>query len=286
MSGSTHTTLGAFRAAYRRLARERAPDGSKLAEQVPVVLVEGDSWFSTPLYTNMADAVAQRAQGLYLRIEKPGDTARNMFAKRNLARLRDHLETFAFDAVLLSAGGNDLVDEFLAKLFRGVRDTTPDDALQRVRDSGRLEQVRKGYDSFVALANEVAPDTHVIAHTYAYPRLLGTPAQLTIQQIGLIALFKHQAGDWIDKHIRAALPRKADRVEFVNALMDAFHAEVLQRVPGTNFHVVDLRKVIPLDRLWNDEMHPTAEGFGMLAELVRRELRKALPSRKRAMVDP
>ncbi len=281
---SSMTTVGRFRDAYRALTRAKQANGAPLLDVTPVILAEGDSWFSTPLYPNLMDGVASRVRGLFLRIEKPGDTARNIFGKANLKRLADHLRTFRFDAVALSAGGNDVVDEFLKKTFKGAKNLTVTAALDRVIDTKIFDKLHKGYQDFVDLAGDVSPTTAIIAHTYAYPRLLGAPAQLRAQQIGLIALFKHSVGDWIDKHIDQALPAPADRLSFVHGLIDAFEARVLDRVAGSNFHVLDLRAEIQADELWNDEMHPTASGFDQLAARMTARIAVVLPPAKRGAV--
>jgi lysophospholipase L1-like esterase len=278
------TTVGKFRETYRALARARSSSGAPLIDSTPVILSEGDSWFATPLYPNLMDGVAHAVQGLFLRVERPGDTAVTMFARANTARLIDHLRTFRFDVMLLSAGGNDFVDEFLARTFRGAGAMTPTQALARVAATGLYEKVRRAYQGFIDRAARASPETRFIVHTYAYPRLLGVPAHPTVTQLGLIALFKRSFGDWIARHIVTALPARGDQVIFVRGLVDRFHDEVLSGLTDADIRIVDLRDEIADDTLWNDEMHPTAAGFEQLAPRLVAAVRNALPPAKRAAV--
>ncbi len=280
--GSAHTKLGQFRQHYRALRRQEARRGG--AATTPVILSEGDSWFSTPLYNNLLDAIEYGSQALMLRVEKSGDVALSMFAGRGLDRLVEHVRTFEFDLMAVSAGGNDLVDDFLAQAFRGRSGLDADDALRVVRATGRFKALREAYQRLVDRIGRAAPQTRIVAHSYDYPRLLGVPARLTVPQLGLAALFKHSIGDWIERHIRTAIASRAERERFVRLLVDAFVEDVLERVQGAGFSYVDLRGSLTRDAQWNDEMHPTQAGFVRLARRYALGLRRQLPAAKRAAI--
>src|ERR1041384_7734494 len=84
-----------------------------------VLVTEGDSWFSYPLNSNIADYIEMMSDFSILRLEHNGDEAREMFGagSEQLKKLKYYLKNYAVDALLLSAGGNDLVAEELGKVL-------------------------------------------------------------------------------------------------------------------------------------------------------------------------
>ena len=181
---TTHTDFGRFKAHYRELAR-----GKQLAT-TPLILSEGDSWFSTPLYNNIVDWLEVKAsQAVFLRLEESGDLALDIFSGSSLRAMGSRLKSFEFDVLLLSAGGNDFVDKFLRETFRGAKAMSVDAAIERVVDTERFEHVHAAWRRALDTAFQSRPGLTVITHTYAYPRLLGTPAKLSPEQAGLLAIF-------------------------------------------------------------------------------------------------
>jgi hypothetical protein len=278
---TTHTEFGRFLNHYRALKKAGA------LQRIPVILSEGDSWFSTPLYNNMVDWLEVEAnQAVFLRMESSGDLATRMFRGGNLTTIRRRVRDIAFDAVLISAGGNDFVDEFLSGLFKGAQPMTVQAALQSVVSSGRLDEVKAAYRKVLKLIDDERPGVPVIAHTYDWPRLLGVPAQLTVEQIGLVALFKRSIGDWIASPIKHVLPAQADQQAFARGMIEHFVSDVLDplKTEFSSLSVVDLRGTLLADADWNDEMHPTAEGFRHLAIKLRAHLKTRLPAPKDSQI--
>jgi hypothetical protein len=281
---------GQFRALYLELRRN-----PPLAATTPVVFCEGDSWFSTPLSMNLLDwivypdAAAEAAGvplfgggGLFFRTEHSGDEALDMFAAKKVKDLARWYAGFDFDAVLLSAGGNDFVGGWLQKLFAAAGPMSVQAAFAKVVASGRYEAVHAGYRRALAAFAKARPGVPVLAHTYDYPVRLGTPARTTLANLGAIALAKRRVGPWIQPHVAHVLDAPG-QVAFARALIDGFEARVLrplaQEFAGT-FDYVDLRGTLA-HADWFDEMHPTGDGFRKLAAKVGARLRAALPPGKR-----
>ena len=290
-NNSMHLSLkGKFRDVYRLLKRHH------LLDKTPVILCEGDSWFSTPLSMNLIDQLVFATPeeeaagkvffgtgGLFFRAEKSGDTALNMFTQKKVNKLSKWYKAFDFDLVLLSAGGNDFVADFIKNLFKNKPVMTVQQAAQLVIDSGQYEKVLAAYKVFINKFIEVKPNIPIIAHTYDYPVLLGKPANLTLSNIGLIALFKKKVGDWISNHVEDSLPNLNDQIEFAKQLIDNFESRVLRPLAiefSNNFTYVDLRGTLSVD-LWFDEMHPTGSGFHKLAQKLKQPIRDKLPVNKR-----
>lgn len=267
---------GEFRRVYRLLKRQ------DLLKKIPIILAEGDSWFSTPLAVNLLDHLVQATPeeeaagkvwlgegGLFFRAEKSGDTATNMFSPDKVNKLGKWFKAFDFDLVLLSAGGNDFVGDFLQELFLGKPVMSVDVAIKLVVDSGRYQDVFDAYSVFISHFIKIKPTISFIAHSYDYPVRLGQASELTLSNIGLIAFFKKEIGDWISKNIKQSLPDESDQLNFARLLIDNFMTLVLeplsQKYP-TNFSYIDLRGTLTSKDYWYDEMHPTSAGFAQLAE--------------------
>ena len=277
---TTHTEYGKFINHYRAL------DKAHRLANTPMILSEGDSWFSTPLYYNLVDWLEVHApSAVFMRMEASGELAVDIFSGGNLRSVSSRLKAFEFDVLLLSAGGNDFVDRFLRDTFRSTHAMTPEDALQRVLDTKRYDEVLRAYQRMLDAAFKARPALRVITHSYDYPRLMGQAAELTVEQIGLVALIKRSIGDWIARHVKTALPTAAEQIAFARLLMDEFFARVLTPLKqqyGDSLDVVDFRGTLAQDSDWNDEMHPTGAAFERLAATLRVHVRDALPAAKKS----
>src|SRR4029078_11406875 len=76
-----------------------------------VLITEGDSWFSYPLNANIADHIEMMSDFSRLRLEHNGDDAREIMGAGSdqLRKLKYYLKNYPVDALLMSAGGNDIV---------------------------------------------------------------------------------------------------------------------------------------------------------------------------------
>lgn len=296
------TQRGLFKKLYRDLERQ------DLLGSTPVIFCEGDSWFSTPLAMNLLDWIVSPAPqdeeagvpllgngGLFFRAEHSGDHAslnrakpkRSMFTKSNIKDLLRWFDGFEFDLVLISAGGNDFVSEYLESTFRGKRDLTVDQAIRLVEDSGRYEVVRDAYRLFVAEFLKQKPGVKFLAHTYAYPLRIGQRGPLTFGNLGVAAALKKSVGPWIGPHIEKAINPDATNThlqEFVKRLMDGFESNVLRVIKSEfsgSFDYVNYLRELPSEKDWFDEMHPTEAGFHRLATIFRTKMITMLPPAKR-----
>ena len=297
--------VGQFADTYRRIKRDK-----RFKDKTPIVFCEGDSWFSTPLSMNLLDWLVYAppelealgvpvlgAGGLFFRAEESGYHASanptnpkaSMFVPKNIHKLSGWYEKYEFDIVLLSAGGNDFVADFLANTFKGMQPMSVSKAFREIEKSGKFKTVYEAYQAFVGPFLEIRPNVPILAHTYDYPRLLGKRADFTVANLGAAAIFIIGTGPWIGDRIAHVLPDPKDQREFAHMMIDGFTDNVLLPVQKKfkskgRFEVVDLRGILTKDTDWFDEMHPTGEGFRILAEVMRARIGALLPEGKRMAV--
>jgi hypothetical protein len=278
--------------------RHRAAVDEWLATR-PAVLYWGDSWFSTPLYPNLARHSAWRIDGLRMIVGKPGATAADLLSARSVAATIDRLQNNPFDLLAVSAGGNDALSERLEQVFEPWMTSKrpklePEDAFQRLVDHKLFERLASRYRHLLQrVQQDVLPKRkhfRVISHTYAPLIRIGQAGDLSIPNIGLIAILKDDVGPWLYGPMKKVLKDSAAAGAFArHLLVDGFGSLVLaemQKEFAGLFTYSDLAAVPELadPRAWYDEIHPTGEGFEACAPHLNAILRVALPPAKRAAV--
>lgn len=286
-----------------KLLRGAVPHGGRqrrafeqLRREVPVLLYYGDSWFSSPLYPNLAKQSSGRVGGIGMIAGKPGATAQEMLAKKAVDKLLDRIEAGHFDVLLLSLGGNDALSDRLGRVFpaRERPSLSAREAFERVVDAGVLERVRSRYDLLLtALGNAQwvsRRGLRVLAHGYAPLVRIGEPAELTVENIGLAALFREGTGPWLYGPMKRVLANPQEARVFADLLLgEGFRGMVLEplvQAHGGLFSRADFHGVEGMDRpgAWYDEIHPNPIGFSMLVPALHEALRPLLPAGKRALV--
>jgi hypothetical protein len=229
-----------------------------------VLISEGDSWFSYPLNATIADYIEMMGDFSMLRLELDGDQARQILGAGSpqLRKLRYYLRKYPVEALLLSAGGNDLIAHELGRIL-GRK--APGDTWQRAVKlsvlTTVLDAIVAAYTRLLDSRDALRPDCVVFAHSYCYMVPSGRKAT------GPFGLGK--AGPWIRPVLVArGIDPQTDGVQLVRYLVDEFHAR-LQSLATTRAHfvVVDMRAALPVDEIhWADEIHPSGTGFRRLAE--------------------
>jgi lysophospholipase L1-like esterase len=238
-----------------------------------------------------------RIAGMAMLIGKPGATAAELFTAAKARNYAARLRSSPFDAVCLSAGGNDQLSERLAKIFAawmpphaqpkiGARD-----AFDILLESGSLDGVRNRYatvlDAFGAVQG-IRPHFRVLGHTYAPIQRIGVPADLTLANIGLVAWLKGDVGPWLWRVMQHVVEDASQARAFARLLMlDGFRDRVLKPLAspgqyGGLFSYTDFTEVpeAAADAFWHDEIHPTEAGFAVLARAMNQDLRKLMPVEK------
>lgn len=263
----------------------------------PAVIYHGDSWFSTPLYPNLARQSADRIDGVRMVVGKPGAQASELFGAKDAAQFAARIKALPFDLVCLSAGGNDLLSDRLKTIFRTWHEKktpplSPQDAFDRVIASGAFKRLGERWtvmlDALLPL-NTVKRPLRVVGHTYVPLRQIGLKAQLDVGNIGLIAILKGEVGPWLFGPMQKVLKDAADAKVFADLLLVKGFKETVLGPLVTKyqgfFSEADLAQA-QLDNAadWNDEIHPTEAGFAKCTAVLNAEIRKALPVAKAGRV--
>jgi hypothetical protein len=251
-----------------------------------LVYAEGDSWFDkfTPLQasgTNLLEAIRTPFLTAVVDVAHIGDEVRDMVRGHQAQQTRAMFKLFSFDAILLSAGGNDLKNVF-ADLFTSKASTN--DGINspfQTHDLSRLanpasyteffDDVVSNIGRFVDLRNSatdaVTRAAPIFVHGYDY--LQPRPAKAEI-----LAGTRKGAGPWLHTPLRAAGLSDEQMRAAADAVVDEMNHQ-LQRViaPLPNVHVIDQRGLLTpaepgttgLDADWLDEIHPSKDGFSKLA---------------------
>jgi hypothetical protein len=296
------TSWEAWRAAMGRQNPKQRAAVDKFLETRPCLMYWGDSWFSTMLYLNLARQSALRINGMGILVGKPGATAQALFSPAQVRDKMGRLEAWPFDVVCLSAGGNDALSERLEKVFQPwmkkprASKITPDKAYELLLASNVFPGIEHSYrnvlDGFAKLTKKKGKQhIRVIGHTYTRLKRIGAPADLTVGNIGLIALLKGEVGPWLWSVMKHVLADEAAGAKFADLLLADGFKGVLDKLAADPkyapfFSVVDLSSAPEgqQDSFWNDEIHPGEAGFAILAKTLNQEIRRVLPAAKRAAV--
>lgn len=251
-----------------------------------LVYAEGDSWFDkfTPIPlsgTNLLDAIRTPFLSAVVDVAHIGDEVRDMVRGHQARQTRAMFDLFAFDAILLSAGGNDLknvfADLYAAKALaaEGLRSAfQPRDLDRLARPASYAEffdEVMRNIGRFVDLRNAAGDPTTraapLFVHGYDYlqPRPAGA-AIFAGSRIGI--------GPWLYPPLRAAGLDDAQMRAAADAVIDEMNRQLAQVIaPLPNVHVIDQRGLLTpaapgttgSDADWLDEIHPNEQGFVKLA---------------------
>ena len=248
-----------------------------------LILAEGDSWFSIGGFppANLLGGLRFKSSTLIASCASPGDTIvrmanleRNRFYKQALSP-RGH----AWDMILLSGGGNDLIDD-AHKIVKPRRSRSPRDPsevdgyVNKKELKTCMNKISAGYMTLAELRDGPrSPAQHkpILTHTYDYATPRNEPAKF----VGFPLL-----GPWLYKAFTAQEVPRDYWIDLAKHLMDALAETILSlQADIDDFHVVDTRKtLVPagIDELgqtkhWLNEIHPNHEGYEALGRVIARE---------------
>ena len=243
-------------------------------------LAEGDSWFSYgswKLKSLLTELNLQRDTAI-LTLAEPGDTVRRMSDISCNVALDNWLSlpwgACRWNALLISAGGNDVIGDALAIIpASGVAqpaDRPADAYIDEDRLNLTLQQVKEGYQRIVALrdrARSPCAGVPLVTHDYDLPTPRNAPA----------SVLGFKVGPWLYPAMVAARIPKERWSDVSDVILGRLARTLLElEVELPNFHVARTQRVLRraeadttgVSNEWDNEIHPTGAGFRKLARLI------------------
>jgi hypothetical protein len=243
----------------------------------PVLLSAGDSWFSLDTRGNTIDQLPNAGRFALLRLEQTGDELLQITGGAQMAKLRKLVGVYPVQALLYSAGGNDIIgpdfERYLKKFESGMQ---PADILVQDRLSSRFDQIEGAYrhlldllDDFRGLTGKKRRDVTLFVHGYDYVIPDGRKVKY---------LFIPVAGPWMQPGFKIRQVPEGLRRDLVRLIIDGFNQRLakLAAERPLDFLHIDLRGLL-MDNEFGDEIHPTRRGYVKVAERFRIALEGKFP---------
>ena len=226
----------------------------------PVLISEGDSWFSYPLRPNIINVLDTRAHRRIslLRLERSGEELMTILSGKQKDKLRRQLKRYPVQALLLSGGGNDIVERNLLPLLR-VKEPAGRSwewCIRKDRVKSRLLQLKLAYQELIDIRDDV--NEECVIYTHGYDHAIPTGKGVKIGPIKL--------GPWLKPYLdEFKITDPADQRNVIRWLIDRFN-EMQIGLAAANPRVVfvDCRGTLS-DHDWHNELHPQAAGFRTVA---------------------
>jgi hypothetical protein len=239
----------------------------------PVVIAEGDSWFSYSDVIGQLDDPKntgvpkdQRAWAL-LRLEKAGDEVLAILSGAQRSRLREYFGRWKLDALLFSGGGNDIIGPDLLPLLRDcAADAPAPERIQFSRFERRLRQIQDCYRELLDVLADAGQGCKVFVNSYDYI----VPSDDGAELFGVVKI----SGPWVKPHLEAKNVPESQYGEVIRILIDAF-ATAIDQVASEPRGVGRLVRVETRDTVkgeWKDEIHPGTRGAQRVAKKFERAL--------------
>lgn len=242
----------------------------------PRILACGDSWFSPERHRGLLHGIDALGSYHILNVSTGDGELGPMLDGARRARLRNLLDddTLGFELVLFSAGLGDLVGESLTALLRDLPAGGQwPDALESQRVERRLSLVEHHLHELVDIRDDYRPSVEVLVHGFDFPTPGQGPRRLGAPPVG---------GSWMVPYLECrGVESRDDQRALVRHLLERLD-QTLDSVARARRGLVHVRTQGTLDPSeWEDELHPTADGFARIAEHYRPHLGRHFPMHTR-----
>lgn len=258
-------------------------------------LAEGDSWFTIGAIpsSNLLFELRLARWTQVFNLAYPGDTIKHMseiVAQKDLRKyVADPKFNYPWDALLLSGGGNDLIDA-APKLIRREPDGPADDPASYI-DAAALDallaDIQAGYRTLHGIWNSdrsKSAGRPIFLHTYDYATPRNAPARFlgTVRILGpwLYPVFKGTTIEIVTQQRIAS--RLIDRLAQALLALDEASGDPAALI---GMHVVDTRDTLVManpselgrSNDWLNEIHPTLDGYRKIAARLSARINEVLP---------
>lgn len=243
-------------------------------------LAEGDSWFSFGSWKlhSMLTQMRLRRPTCIVTLAQPGDTIRRMSdISRNVALdnwLSMRFGAFQWQALLISGGGNDVIDDAATIIPASATPQPAAQAPSSYLDMAQLQKtladVQDGYRRIVALrdrADSPCPGVPLVTHAYDFATPRDSPARFLVFQLG----------PWLYPAMVAAQIPTSEWNAVSDVILGALGKAITDlELQLPNFHVAPTQGTLERADLgtlgashdWVNEIHPGGGGFRKLARLL------------------
>ncbi len=257
------------------------------------IIAEGDSWFTIgglqlqyPWFSNIIYTLRfSDSRTLILNLAEPADTVKNissMVSNDNLKFALQAHRNHKWHAILLSAGGNDLIDDvehfLLNKQQRDSQSSTNIHQAEHYIDLSKFNSLLNKINSNYRLLADMRGnrDIPIVVHTYDYPTPNNSPSRFF--NVGLLGPWLFTAMEKVD------IPNNK-RVVVTDYLFEKLANTILNLGKGSNkipnFHVVDTRGLLNRASFgstgesgdWLNEIHPNKKGYEKIARVIEEKLK-------------
>lgn len=240
------------------------------------ILAEGDSWFDYPVPFfggGIVPRLEDRVGVPILNLAKAGDEVRYMLGVEERLLLTRHLTDGcpaggAWDVLLFSGGGNDIVDNPMALWIDEWNPSrSPADHIHAKRFATALALVRAGYEDLITLRDRLSPNTHLVFHAYDFAIPDGR---------GVCFL-----GPWLKPTFALKkFPSLDAAAAVVEAMLRQFAAMLSDVATAPKVTLLNRQGTLPrTTSSWHNELHPSKKGYDKFADLFHAELERLFPTR-------
>lgn len=243
----------------------------------PVVISEGDSWFSHGDVIGRLDdpqdtaPANQRKWSLY-RLEQGGAEIMTILSGSQRSVLRKVFERYQnLDALLFSGGGNDVIGpDLLPLLNKYSAGMTAEQCVNTARFERRLRQIMDCYRELFDMLTDARNKAKVFVNSYDYMRASG-------EGVTIFGLFK-VAGPWIAPYMHErGIESPQLRAAIVRYMVDQFVEQIDQFAaePGIAGRLIRVETRNAVGSSWRDEIHPSRKGAMKVANAFAAALQTA-----------
>lgn len=250
------------------------------------LLAEGDSWFAWAHLnlkpsSNLLEQLQFTQKSVVVSCAYSGDVIRNMGDIASNALFANEMRAVQYDAILLSGGGNDLIDALqthggMPGIIQACAPGAPNQPasyINAVALAALTADVLAGFRQIIvyraSTPNRITP---VVLHTYDYPTARNAPATF---------LGRPVAGPWLLPAMQAAAVPVNFHDAVTRSVYDKMAAALLTlHAPANHVYVVPTTGTIApaqpgetgLSGDWINEIHPDQHGYALLAEKLSSQL--------------
>lgn len=265
--------------------RKKTPDvfgKAKRGKKPRTILAEGDSWMKYCVGHAVAWHLTKldRRRNHLMNIGSPSDTAAEILNGGSAKRLARELKrgparNRKYDVLIFSAGGNDILDKSVFRTFLNdyASGMTAKDVINKSMLNAAFKMLFANYDRLFSIRDKNSPDTLIYMNQYDYA------------QPGIGGIFpyrrgtRYRIGPWLEPGLDDAGVPKAMWGDVVVELLKYYKSRLKSHIKKngvTKLVLIETQGALAASD-WDNEIHPTFQGFKKVAQLFQKQLDTDFP---------